>query len=62
MKAAIDYSDALILGSKDISSEVMDYLDKSGKTFLEYQETDKINDAYSEFYDKVLAEEIVTSW
>jgi starch synthase len=61
MKAAIDYSYALILGSKDIPSEVMDYLEKSGKTFLEYQETDKVNDAYSEFYDKVLAEEIVTS-
>ncbi len=61
MKAAIDYSDALIFGSENINPEVLDYLNKSGKPVLENQETEKLIDAYSEFYDKILTEEIVTS-
>jgi starch synthase len=61
MKAAIDFSDALILGDEEIHPEVMDYLKSSGKPFLEYHDKDSYIAAYNEFYDKILEEEFVES-
>lgn len=61
MKAVIDYSDALVIGSEKINDEVLQYLKDSGKPFLEYQPTDKYVDAYNSFYDEVMAEESVVS-
>lgn len=60
-KAAIDFSDALVLGDKEIHPEVREYLEKSGKPFLEYQDEEHYVEAYDEFYDKVLQEEAVES-
>jgi len=61
MKGAIDLSDALILGSEKLDPKVMDYLEKSGKPYLEYQPTDKYIDAYDEFYEQVLSAEPIST-
>ncbi len=53
-KAAIDNSDALIIGSEEINPEIEAYLKESGKPYLEYQTEETYLDAYNEFYDKVL--------
>jgi starch synthase len=59
IKAAIDFSDALVLGDKEINPEIMDYLEKSGKPYLGYHDEESYVAAYDEFYDKVLQEEAV---
>ena len=56
MKVAIDYSDALIVGSKEIPDELQTYLSGSEKPILEYQDLDMFAEAYTEFYNtKVLS-------
>jgi len=57
IKAAIDFSDALIIGSEKINSEVMSYLKETKKPYLDYQSMDTYIDAFSDFYDKLLADE-----
>lgn len=57
MKLAIDYSDAVIKGAPRINPEVEKYIKKSGKNVLDYKTPEHYIDAYSEFYDAVLAEE-----
>lgn len=59
IKAAIDFSDALVLGDEEINPEIMDYLEKSGKPYLGYHDEESYVTAYDEFYDKVLHEEAV---
>ena len=54
-KAAIDNSDAVIMGSENINPEVEDYLKKSGKPYLEYHPAETYIDAYDKFYDEVLS-------
>lgn len=61
MKGAIDLSDALIIGSEKIDPKVMEYLEKSGKPYLEYQPTDKYIDAYDEFYEQLLSAEPIST-
>ncbi|MCK4289229.1 MAG: glycogen/starch synthase, partial [Bacteroidales bacterium] len=56
IKAAIDFSDALIIGSEKINSEVMSYLEETKKPYLDYQSMDSYIDAFSDFYDKLLAD------
>ena len=53
-KAAIDYSDGLIIGSEKINPEVEEYARKSGKPILEYQSPDNYISAYNAFYDLIL--------
>ncbi len=56
MKVAINYSDALIVGSQEIPDELRTYLNDSEKPVLEYQEQDAFAEAYTEFYNtKVLS-------
>ncbi len=50
MKSAIDFSDALILGSEDIPKEVLDHIKKSDKPILDYQTRETFSEAYTEFY------------
>ncbi len=61
IKAAINYSDAMIIGSEKINPEIEDYLKKVNKPILDYQDMDHYVDAYSEYYTKILAEEPVVS-
>jgi len=60
MKSAIDYSDAVIIGSPKINEEVLRYLTESEKPYLEYQPMEQYIDAYSDFYDDVLVNETVS--
>jgi len=53
-KLAIQYSDAVIQGSPKINSEITEYLQSSGKLFLDYQPEQTYVDAYNDLYDKVL--------
>ncbi len=53
-KAAIDYSDAVIIGSDAINTEVEEYLKASGKPYLEYHPEETYIDAYNKFYDEIL--------
>ena len=53
-KMAIQYSDAVIQGSPKINSEITEYIQSSGKLFLDYQLEHTYIDAYNDFYDKVL--------
>mgnify|MGYP000916580811 CR=1 FL=1 len=56
MKVAIDYSDALIIGSEEIPSDLQEHLDNSKKPTLEYHGLDTFAEAYTEFYNtKVLS-------
>lgn len=60
-RLAVEYSDAVIKGSKTINPKIEEYLNTVKKPVLEYQEEDKYIDAYSEFYDKVVEESCVES-
>jgi len=59
IKAAIDFSDGIIIGSPTIHPEIVEYLKESDKPFLEYQPPDRYVNAYNEFYDEVLVIESV---
>jgi starch synthase len=61
LKAAIEYADGIIIGSPKINEEIMDHVRKTDKPVLEYQDMDQYIDAYSDFYDKILVEESVSS-
>jgi starch synthase len=56
-KMAIDNSDAVIYGSKNIHPELKQYVKDKNIPVLEYQDPDNFVDAYSDFYDKILKEE-----
>jgi len=58
MKAAIDYADGLILGSPDVNPDIVDYIRETGKPLLEYHPMETYIDAYSDFYDEILVQEI----
>jgi len=49
MKIAIDNSDALIVGSENISDELDTYTKTSNKPVLEYKSRDEFGEAYTEF-------------
>ena len=50
MKIAIDYSDALIKGSKELPEELVDYLDQSEKPVLDFHSIEEFVEPYTEFY------------
>ena len=55
-KLAIDFSDGIISGSEEINQNLIDYTNKSGIPYVEYQSEENYIDVYSEFYDKILSE------
>ncbi|GER60303.1 glycogen/starch synthase [Patiriisocius marinus] len=58
MKIAIDNSDALIMGSEDISEELVSYIGGIDKPVLPFQHKEDVEREYIEFYkSKVLSEE-----
>lgn len=61
IKAAMVYSDGVIIGSPKINEELKDYTLKSGIPYLDYQNEDQFIEMFSDFYDKVLVEESVVS-
>ncbi|MFH1159451.1 MAG: glycogen/starch synthase [bacterium] len=60
-KAAIDFSDGVIIGSPDVHPELISYIKESEKLYLEFQPIEKYIDAYSDFYDEILISEQVTT-
>ncbi|MFV0541317.1 MAG: glycogen/starch synthase [Aestuariibaculum sp.] len=52
MKVAIDYSDALIIGSKEIPEDLSSYLSASEKPVLEYKEKEDFGQAYTTFFNE----------
>ncbi len=54
MKAAIDFSEGVIIGSETVNQELLDYVNESGKPMIPYQPLDRFVDAYNNFYDKIL--------
>ena len=61
-KAAIDYSDGIILGSKKINPTVAEYLKSCDKPILEYQGPDNYAEAYNAFYDQILNSKWLANW
>jgi len=54
-KLAIDFSDGIIAGSRNIRSDLIDYAnEKEGLYYLPYQEEDVYVDAFNKFYDQIL--------
>jgi len=58
-KAAIDFSDGVIFGSEEVNPEIRKYVINSGKPVLEHQTMETYIDAYSDFYDEVMINELV---
>ena len=61
MKAALEYSDGVIIGSPKINKELKEYVGIAGKPVLEYQGEENYLDAFSDIYDKKLIEEQLVS-
>lgn len=59
MKAAIDFSDGVIIGSQEINPEITEYLEQVGKPVLPFQPAEKYIDAYNSFYEEVLQKQPV---
>ena len=53
-KSIINEADGVIIASKDIDDELIDYTNKKGKMMLEYQDEENYINEYSKFYDKLL--------
>ena len=53
-KLAIDNSDGIIIGSKEINKEIRKYIESRKEPILEYQDEEEYIDAYNEFYDKIV--------
>ncbi|ALJ05814.1 glycogen synthase [Pseudalgibacter alginicilyticus] len=51
MKVAIDFSDALIVGSEDLPEELENYINNSNKPVLEYKSKDEFGEAYTTFFN-----------
>ncbi|MCQ2076638.1 MAG: glycogen/starch synthase [Bacteroidaceae bacterium] len=56
-KIAIKYSDGVILESKKVSEDVIEYAKLLSIPVLSYQPDSKCVDAYKKFYDKILGKE-----
>lgn len=57
MLNAISQADAVIQGTEDLHSNLKSAIKKSQKPFLDFQDPETYMDAYSEFYDEILAED-----
>ena len=54
-KAAIDFSDGIIIGSEKIDPEIAAYVKTCKKPVLEYQPADNYTEAYNAFYETILS-------
>lgn len=54
MKVAVNYSDALIIGSQEIPSELSEHVKNSNKPTLEYHSLETFSEAFTNFYNKVV--------
>ncbi len=56
-KAAMDWADGVIVGSDNTSDELVNHAKTLEKPVLDFVEMDDVVDQYSEFYDRVMAED-----
>ncbi len=61
-KLAMNMADAVIVGNQKINPVLKKHLDSLDKPVLPYQTNETYLQAYSEFYDKVIAETLVESF
>lgn len=54
-KLAVTFADGVIFGSKDLDPELVSFVKASGKPFLEFQNPENYVQAYSDFYDQIMA-------
>ncbi len=54
LKLAINNADGVIQAQPNVNSDILDYVKKVKKPFLEYQDAENYEDIYSDFYDKIL--------
>jgi starch synthase len=54
IKAAIKYSDAIIIGSENINPEIEEFARATEKPILEYHGVDNYINAFNDFYDSLL--------
>ena len=60
-KIAINFADAIIVGSENIDKDLKLYIQESDKPTLDYQAEDAYISAYNLMYDQLLEEEVVLS-
>ncbi|MRT92479.1 glycogen/starch synthase [Ancylomarina sp. 16SWW S1-10-2] len=53
-KLAIDWSDAIIMGSESVNEDLVAYAKASGKIFMDHKNEDEYVKAYSDLYDSFL--------
>jgi len=51
MQVAVDYSDALIIGSEVLPENLETYIKDSNKPVLEYKSKDEFGEAYTQFFN-----------
>ena len=49
MKLTIDHSDAVIVGSEELSPDLTKYIESSGKPFLPFAPKEQIKEDYTNF-------------
>lgn len=54
MRGALQYADAIIYGTPELSDEYIKMAEESGKPILPYQSEDVYIDAFNDFYDQLL--------
>ena len=52
----VQFADIIGIGDQAINSQLLSYIQSSGKPTLEYQDEESLVEAHQEFYDKVLSE------
>ena len=55
-KLAVQFSDGIIIGNKNVSTSVEEYVKSTGKSYLPFNNADNFIDEYADFYEKILTE------
>ncbi|MCQ2336272.1 MAG: glycogen/starch synthase [Paludibacteraceae bacterium] len=55
-KFAVDFSDGVVQGSREVDAEVMKYARQEGKMILDYADEESYVSAYNDFYNKILGQ------
>ena len=55
LKLGVKFSDALILGTNEVSKEVVDFAESNGKPVLPFVENPDYPSYYGDFYEKLLS-------
>ncbi len=56
IKGAIDFSDAVIIGSEKINNDLQSYISNLEKPVLNYQSPDNYIETFNNFYDEIIGE------